>query len=931
MANSIIDTNGFRFFLEFEGIGMDGIPYETAEWIGFDASVNTVEQAPKRYGRDVIHGGLDSVKFVDAVRYENNGIEQVINPQGQVSTYLDYGLAWLLYGYKKYNFEFKAYAYVTKNGVQGTKMQLDFSDKDTTDGYTYVKCKLIDKNAVMNVKRRFEDKFNIFSNKDVYQNVITPAPTVNVLRKAAPETNISTWKSSSSSVQALARISPSAIQPPLGDDITYIKRGCNNCNDLEDSQINDTLSFASQTYATNDIAIASDGNTYHIPNDSNSFTYVSERNDASNVRIEITDIDAESGSLINDFSGTEPLTGYGNARLMLLVGDIDLTLSPMDAYVLWQRDFTFSGDNSIQPIPTSFTLNIPSISRSKRIFIFFDCEADGVTFNNYDTPLASYRIFVNQRSMRVSITQTEIAIDTVLKAVRWVDYLKQSLKYNSNIPLNASLFDVNGKHYDNVVWNKKCVSQNTENFTSTIKQTLESVEEVNCDYELYDDECFIGHHTDFYKNYEIARFLIVPSSEQPIGSNDRTMINKFLYNYTYEQDRTSKGTNKAIHTETQWNILNDSAENSKEVKNKLIRDPLRHQAVVNIEISQPTTSISEDEEVFISNITSLAPNTKGGFPAFLLMRINEDGYLQILNMPSFGDNDSVVINWNVLGISVGGTFEITLGVNIGVYTIVEFTSTVITLNAIGFNPTVEGNRFIKVEYFYTDVDLVTVTDEGFILNPDKTQNAVYSIKRNMINCFGELLANALQYCKRDLFNGFFKANGNFTSQLTTELNPVTENAPIEYSSLPNPLITGAVYNLNLVAGFNEIIQMQANYRQNRGFIRCIDLANKRVLKLYPLKSKHQYSTNELTLLGEEKFDTEYVDISFSNGILTVNDVVYNLSGNLNWYIVEGIGMFTALDADQLPICEPTYFDRVRVKGVVYDTKSAFISALNSLV
>ena len=154
-----------------------------------------------------------------------------------------------------------------------------------------------------------------------------------------------------------------------------------------------------------------------------------------------------------------------------------------------------------------------------------------------------------------------------------------------------------------MVFNRRMISQNTDNFYCTPKNAFESIEEVNCDYEPNEPEIFIGHQGDFYTNQEVAVFQIIPSEDFTIEENDRCSINKFSFEYkTFEQDRSSENTDLAIHTSTEWLIQNDNVENKKEISIEFVRDPLSIQKVVDLELLQPTTSTQEDDKVYISNV-----------------------------------------------------------------------------------------------------------------------------------------------------------------------------------------------------------------------------------------------------------------------------------------------------------------------------------------
>lgn len=63
-------------------------------------------------------------------------------------------------------------------------MQLDFSDKDITDGTNYMKLQsFIDASIIMDYKRQEDITFNAFGTKDFKGNTITPISTFNYLER----------------------------------------------------------------------------------------------------------------------------------------------------------------------------------------------------------------------------------------------------------------------------------------------------------------------------------------------------------------------------------------------------------------------------------------------------------------------------------------------------------------------------------------------------------------------------------------------------------------------------------------------------------------------------------------------------------------------------------------------------------------------------
>ena len=93
-------------FLEFDELGFP-TEYQICEPIGWDATNFVQEQESKRWARSVEYGAVEKLDFVDIWGV---GVitERAYNVLGDTSNHLDSGLQWLLQGYKKKGFQFKA-------------------------------------------------------------------------------------------------------------------------------------------------------------------------------------------------------------------------------------------------------------------------------------------------------------------------------------------------------------------------------------------------------------------------------------------------------------------------------------------------------------------------------------------------------------------------------------------------------------------------------------------------------------------------------------------------------------------------------------------------------------------------------------------------------------------------------------------------------
>jgi hypothetical protein len=914
----------YTFHLLFESLGHTEW-YQIFEPTGFDGANFEIEQNSKRYSRDVVFGAVDKLTFVDAVSGTIE-TEQVINPLGDVSKRLDNGLAWHFETLKLKGFESVTLFQIRLNGVSLRTFTLDYTSKDLTDGYSYINCILKDNNNVADFKRYADDKFNAFSDKDVKGNAITPVQTMRYLHRATPQTNVSKFKGNGQTISAVSQL--------YANTIGKVDFGANNSNIIEESGINNTLSFLSNTFATQQQGFDKNGILRKIPNNSGSFQLLEAKNDLTNITFEFNNVVATAIAQWNDFFGTEVLTTNGYAKLVVLVGNIDLQTAPFDYYELQSFNYPNKASfNSSNIFNSDFTLQIPLIERNKRVYCYFITNVEA-TFNSGIGTLAYSSVIVNVSNMNIEITATETAIDSVIPAVKYIDFIKQGVKSIKDVPVEAVDFDTNGIHNKQVVFCRRMISQKTDYFYSTFKETLGSVEEVNCDYEINEDNIQIRNFEGFYENTEIGAFLIKPDSDYNCQFNERLQVKNFDYGYKkYAQDRNIIGSTTSIHTDSNWIVPNTQVENKKEIKNDFVRDGKYIQDIFNLEIKQPTTSLEADNDVMIEQYVELAPNSFGSFGARLLMQWTENptpftSILKILNRDSNGDSGDVVINWLTIGVAVGDTFEITNGVNVGTYEITEITSTLLTLRNTSNITIFNGDGYIKVKYFYSNVAYQTRTNQGFTIpTTGVLPSMFYSIKRNMFY-FKSLFASYMLFNKTFIRCNEYKNNRTFESRLIGESSVLVEDANFNYSDFDEPILGAKTHDITLVVDYDAVYNMLTTYQNNKGFIRCYN-AKEKVIKGFIQKLKYNWLTNLFECTIEEKYESEILTLTFVDGVLNVNDVAYNLSGVSNWWKTQN-DYIKFYDKNSTPICNNYKFNFVLLNGISYNSIELLVNALNDL-
>lgn len=927
-------ANNLKLFLGFGSNYPNTLPI--TEVFLFDGFSFTILQDAGRFGRDV--NGDEEI----TLRFEKGLFEPTDTPltlpNGNKEYNLTMGYEWLAEFDKRYGFEAKVYFIIQKDNVDFVVGLLDFQTRKT-DGRTYYEFKIIQETERMKINRLMETNIDLFSNRDLKGNSIQPLIPENFLLQAKPFTGLSAWKSIDTDAGCVANVSRSHIGSV--DVTSTVCTGANNSMVVLNYGIENTLSYISETYAISNI----DGDIA----DEN-FCYVQLKEDASNVTIKITDLDASVFQSMIDIDGIITAAS-GRVRLVVRVGlDVDHTLNE---YVLYNKDFGFVSNTPIEQLPTSFILNIPFIPRDHRIYIYLQPRAD-VSFSG-TSPLftSTYVVAGNWINANIEINLTEIAIDSVVVGVRYIDVFKQALKSINGFEVLAKAFDVGGVFHNNMAVNGYLIRQITDKgFNVQLKDLVKGLIEFCADYQILKDGFFIGEYKNFYPNIEIASFDSIPEAAtfEPFY-NERYCVGGIDIKYNdYEQNRDEKNTNNAIHTETQYKTPNDSVEGKLDLTINHRRDYCgiesdRRQGID----TKATTSLAGDDRLTLIDIIELAPNTMADDGAYLNMRIS-GGKVQILNNNSLGEGIS--INWTKIGMTIGAFFEITFGRNVGTYTIFSIEPTVLTLTpTFPATQSFSGDAFINWKFYYTNVFLKNRTNEGFdrienIQDGDKLSNLNYT-PRDIEKQWASYIHTACKYTESGtILNTFFKnekknPDGSKQPNLLTQFEGGTvyiQNEDILVSSLDAPIVTATKYRLKIQASFTEVLDLcDAMERVTidgdiGGFVRAKD-TNGKIIKGYISKLNYTWVSEELILELEEKAEPFITTIDAGTGIYKVfiNEVGYTQANLLaiGWFEINH-NYLIIFDNKYMSIINPVLFTNVTINGQVYTDKILFTNAMNSL-
>jgi len=620
--------------------------------------------------------------------------------------------------------------------------------------------------------------------------------------------------------------------------------------------------------------------------DFDSFSLIQAKDDLSNVKIKIElEFNSESFPLNN---------------LMVKSGTVIGGTSNLQIFDI--QDTAGYYNNTIE-------IELPNLVKAaERIEIFF-----------YGT-LGGY---VNFYKANVTMSATSTAISSVINATRFIDLIKQNYKAIGSLPVNAPKYDVGGEFYDNFCFTKNLIKQDlTKPFYCKLKDVKEQLLEQCAFAQINDNEIYIGQYEDFYTNNDLGGFLEAPDYEANLTKNPKYLVNKFVFGYEkYEQDRAGKNTSDAIHTNSEWFPQAKNSINTKDFKLPFPRDCFLHEYMREDEFSINNNN-SESDTTAIVDVTLLPPNSRNKFTRLLTWQANG-----ITNTVKFLSDNT--FSWTQLGFNVGDTI-----IEFGIPKVVlEMTPTILTCSYVG--GTANGVNFLTFDYPLTNVLYTNRTNEGLIFaenlkNSDNFGNLRYSIKRNMRHWFSVLATYGKFIFDKKIKNTYFKANGECTTQFLGETEPIKENEDILISDITDKkILSQDIYKTKVRCSFEQAVQLLEDIQDVRGFIR-VQNPSGGIIKGYIKEADNLWANEELVLELEVKNESDFLEVTFSDGILYINEVGYDekTATIKNYNIFNDFIQF--FDENNINLCNRTKFDKVSVNGITYDSIDNLVNAIEAL-
>lgn len=875
---------GEKFKLNFitNGEGIKPISEPT----GFDSADFTLRQDTKKLARDVsFAGGESEFSF-----YPNN----------------DHEFDLLIYYYETYGWESEVQLIIEINGFDNVIGDFDFFSAKT-NGIDEFSCKVVQSKKQALIKKRNDIKVDLFSDVDLDDNFIDPVVTENILLRAKPVTQKSKWEVTNYWTYTgggadFQRVHQMAINQlisyGISDSLTPFERGLiSNRGVLKPNKIKDLIFLEAKNNLKNvEINIKNLKISFYISEGfqfySNGITFNARRL-FLDVHVGKDDNTKEIKSIFNtipfklDYIGIAPVSRFEGFE-----GFAD------------RYDLTFEDT----------TIKVGNIPRGFSLYMVFN--------------LLRTSTITEWLTGEMTITAQETSYNTVVPTTNLHDVCKYNVQAVSQLPIDFKFADTGGEMENQRVLSGNMLRGVTDKpFYMSMKNIEEWLPEIYGDLEVKEDSVFFGLYKDFYTNIECGVFDAVKFEDYEKYFNDKLAINQFSLKYNKFQSQKENevdNTYDSVHGESEWLVPNIFVENKKEVSIGFVRDSFLIAETQSKALSTNEEKTTQDDDtVFIIDAQKSIFDFKFIETDFLQHKYDIDNnILRITNDRSF--------NFLLLGLIVGSQFDISNNdKNAGAYTITEINSNYLLLKPILtiISNSGDGERITEFTYMVKKetAPFVSWASQGFstidnIRGENNYANLRYSIKRNITRFYNQYLASCNLWSNKDIKNTFYKNNPD--ALLTYQGVTTIEGESFKPES---PILSTFKHNIKVITDFATYKNLENRIRTDRGYIRIVD-NDEFVLKLYPNEMTFVNSgrLGELTIIGEEKYETSLINITYNElPYITINEdyrtsrIIYKEKRN-KFYIFDENGKL---------LFKPTFWHKITVNNANATSKQQLIEWL----
>ena len=761
--------------------------------------------------------------------------------------------------------------------------ELELGPTFETDRATYVQFNIVQGGKIQLWKNRQDVNVDLFAKNTLDGDDIAPVQTYKLFQRALPSIKRSKWTNP---------VIPTEIvndNPAPSPDVFNVIR-----SNIE-YDINNSLSYYEQ----------------HQEGDASTFIYLDLKQNTTNINIAF-DLDVlfkyrpqERNSLTNGKNAEISLrVRYGNSY------------DTSTLVTVWQGNRLEGTSDQEYQLPKNLSMQIDQLNATDKVWIFFrSTQGNG----------AVSRTQFNDSSITISATST--AFSSVFDVVRIYDAMAYVAKYIGGNSINAPRWGVGGEFYNVFITTAQLMRHlNDKPFNLDQKTITEKyLPQVFGGVQINEEgQVYYGRYPDFYRNQEIASFLVEPS-EYKVSINERYFCN--LLDIKYENFQSQKETEKdytndIVHGEAQYAYPNIKGQNTKDVTIGFIFDPqlIETTRIKALSLSD-NTATQDDNKIFgidcIANTNGLIEETQTAF----LQHTIEDGKLILRNQNEF--------DWSILGIIPGSPFRILSGANNFQvnYTVVSVVKNAITLEIASFL-TLAGNTGINTRFkFFATSDLINRTNEGFSLieglnSNDKTGNLRFTLSRIVRTYYAPFNATVCLNTTGNIKVTKYNNNPDLITAIgsgsaTVKSIPIREGGEFRSSS---PILTQRLIKAKISASLKEMYQLKSNLDLYRGYIRLIDPKGMPV-RVFLDMSKFNIETagvygddvfyGSADIEGEEMYVDAVLNIMSVDGTVLINDEI--MPSKHTWD-VDQYGKLSIFDFTMNLLFPPTLFNQVSING-----------------
>lgn len=887
----------YTFFLNFKD---DSNIVQIEEPFMFDAFSHAIEQKKNGWARDVnLFAENSELLFTNS--YFSPTAHQ-IDIEGKNIFNLSHALKNIFDAYETFgpdaNIEFQIFY----KGTLLIACDLDLEDIDS-DLETYFQCGCIENSTRAKHKRNEDDVIvDLYANKDIDGNPITPLVPKKILYKSKPFLQNSKWIKTDIPYSG----APNGVTNKFPAGGGYVR--FNFCKNPILYGIADTL--VPNPFGNNmSVATTYNGNGKIIDAKS------TLTNSILTVTSDITQVHKYNGRM-----------GYTNMTYLRLKARVSYGtgISDNTIYTLYDSTITSSNTQTVA-VPPVITWNVPGTIRQGEFLTvwweYFWTESTIALTADYNAIDNYSHIIFNDCTMEMSSVST--TINSVVEGVTWYEMKSKAAENISGLPVNSPRTAPGGEYENIYVLSGNGIRNiSGKPFNVKTKKAFETGMMIALDYQVNNNIIEEGSYEDYFSNELLHTFTVKPDNKFKWNTNKDYRIKTFDFGFKkYEQDRDEQKTLDAIHTTSQWLLPNAKTNDPKKVEVEQIVDNYKIDSLRRLGINPETkdSSLEDDDSIIFIDTVPIDNGHTEFYTGKLYVSTTATG-IKIV---------STAFRWDKIGLSPLSQFQITTGSNAGHYSISLIESTVLTLTTISTTAgTLTENEVISIQYTIPDVQLMSRTDEGFafidgIIAPNKCGNLYISIKRNMEKWYSFLATCGMRYITKAIDNKYFKANDALVTRLNTETVNVVDKASIQIIDIADKKkVTDRVFSIDVfVRGPLDVPPIIKRMEQRNpdgtigGFFR-FKLPDGSFRDGYPYKFDYIVKEGKIEAECLEKYYDDFFDITTAD--------LANYSGfELN-------GIYVTLKLTNLTeLFTMKRFTKIKINGVLYSDITQFNNVLQT--